>query len=103
MQRKDYFGIIPRLFKKNRGSCRSIGVTTTMVAPHTGHGVFKMTTCTCNARNNTPATPTYTYILWVNDRCTIVPYDTEEEATRDGLSYLAKHGASTFRVEKWQD
>ena len=71
------------------------------VAPHTGHGVFKMTTCTCNARtNNSPAT--YTYILWVDDRCTIVPYEDEQEALRDGEAYL-REGASTFRVEKWQD
>ena len=75
------------------------------VAPHTGHGGFLMTTCTCtcNARttnNNSPAT--YTYILWVNEKCTIVPYDTEEEAARDGQAYL-REGASTFRVEKWQD
>ena len=73
------------------------------VAPHTGHGVFKMTTCTC-ACTCTPANPaTFTYILWVDDKCTIVPYDTEEEASLDGQAYIEKHGASTFRVEKWQD
>ena len=32
MQRKDYSGIFPRLFKITGGSCRSISVTTTMVA-----------------------------------------------------------------------
>ncbi len=71
------------------------------VAPHTGHGVFKMTTCTC-ACTCTATPTTFTYILWVNERCTIVPYDTEEEAIKDGESYL-REGASTFRVEKWQD
>ena len=61
-----------------------------------------MTTCTC-ACTCTPRPTTYTYILWVDDRCTIVPYGDEEEATRDGESYIAKHGATQFRVEKWQD
>ena len=60
-----------------------------------------MTTCTC-ACNARTTTPTYTYILWVNDRCTIVPYEDEQEALRDGEAYL-REGASTFRVEKWQD
>ena len=39
MQRKDYSGIFPRLFKITGGSCRSISVTTTMVALRGTEGI----------------------------------------------------------------
>jgi hypothetical protein len=41
MQRKDYSGIFPRLFKKTSRSCRSIGVATNESPPR-GHGEFLM-------------------------------------------------------------